>query len=81
MITLTQSEVQELQNYCLEMPGKYGISIINFLNQKVAQAQIEQNEINNIDVNPDDIAPQQSTPVEEQPKSKKTVYKKNISRG
>jgi hypothetical protein len=42
MITLNQQEVTELQNYCLEMPGKYGISIINFLNAKVQQAQQEQ---------------------------------------
>lgn len=50
MITLTFEEVKELQDYCLEMPGKYGISIINFFNQKLALAQQEKAVLDNIDV-------------------------------
>lgn len=39
MIVLSDQEVKELQDYFLEMPGKYGISMINFFNGKIAEAQ------------------------------------------
>lgn len=68
MITLSEQEVKELQDYCLEMPGKYGISIINFLNQKIALAQVEKETINKIEV-------KDPEPVENPVKAKKSAKK------
>jgi len=41
MITLTEQEVTQLQNALLELPAKFSIQILQFLGQKIQQAQKE----------------------------------------
>ena len=37
MITLNEQEVQNLVNFVNDMPTKYGLPLINFINSKLAQ--------------------------------------------
>jgi hypothetical protein len=39
MITLNHEEINWLQNYNLELPAKYSLPIIDFLNKKIAESQ------------------------------------------
>jgi hypothetical protein len=37
MLTLNQSEVKEIQDYINELPTKYGVPLLNYLNMKIQQ--------------------------------------------
>ena len=37
MITLNEQEVQNLVNFVNDMPTKYGLPLINFINSKLSQ--------------------------------------------
>lgn len=37
MITLTEKDIQELNNFFQEMPTKYGLQLINFFNAKIQE--------------------------------------------
>ncbi len=38
MLTLNQQEVKEIQDYLNEIPTKYGLPLINYLNMKLQQS-------------------------------------------
>jgi len=38
IITLNDTEIKDIENFCLEMPTKYGLPIIQYL-QKLASEQ------------------------------------------
>ncbi len=40
-MTLTIEEINQLENYANEIPTRYGLPIINFLNQKREQIEVE----------------------------------------
>jgi hypothetical protein len=51
MITLTEKDIQELNNFIQELPLKHGLPLLNFINQKIADQKkkeevIIQEEIN-----------------------------------
>ena len=37
MLTLNQQEIKEIQDYLNEIPTKYGLPLINYLNMKLQQ--------------------------------------------
>ena len=37
MLTLNQSEVKEIQDYINELPTKYGVPLLNYLNMKIQE--------------------------------------------
>ena len=37
MLTLTQETLQELDKFIQEMPVKYGLPLLNFINAKIAE--------------------------------------------
>ena len=37
MLTLSQQEIKEIENYINEIPTKYGLPLINYLNTKIKQ--------------------------------------------
>ena len=41
MVQLTEKEVQDLINFANELPTKYGMSLIQFLVQKIEESKVE----------------------------------------
>lgn len=41
MLTLDEKSLNELNNFLQEMPTKYGLPIINFLNAKIKEQKAE----------------------------------------
>jgi hypothetical protein len=37
MLALNQQEVKEIQDYVNELPTKYGVPLLNYLNMKIQQ--------------------------------------------
>lgn len=37
MLTLNEQEVKEIQDYVNELPTKYGVPLLNYLNMKIQQ--------------------------------------------
>lgn len=37
MLTLNQQEIKEMQDYINELPTKYGVPLLNYLNMKIQQ--------------------------------------------
>lgn len=37
MLTLNQSEIKEVMDYVNELPTKYGVPLLNYLNMKIQQ--------------------------------------------
>jgi len=44
-ITLTEKDLQELNNFFQEMPTKYGLTLINFFNQKIQEQNVVKDEL------------------------------------
>lgn len=45
MLTLNKQEIKEIQDYVNELPTKYGIPLLNYLNMKIQQqapAQVQE---------------------------------------
>jgi hypothetical protein len=43
-MTITPEEIQNLENYANDIPTRYGLPIISFLNQKKQQIELEKQE-------------------------------------
>lgn len=37
MLTLNQNEIKEIQDYINDLPTKYGVPLLNYLNMKIQQ--------------------------------------------
>jgi 2-phosphoglycerate kinase len=37
MLTLNQQEIKEVQDYINELPTKYGVPLLNYINMKIQQ--------------------------------------------
>jgi hypothetical protein len=43
MLTLNEQELKELDKFLQEMPLKYGLPLLNYLNEKIKASQANQN--------------------------------------